>query len=220
MNRCLIIENLAVFLCALIGVLSGLGYLRSRKTLFASIYVMGMACIALRRLYQSAWLQMQGSLNETFQVGMLGVNSAFLFFFSANYGQIDSLVDDGGPAVRRYRLMALAGPLVIAGMLVQILTVPARQAFKTGCVIASVMIGAAGYFHVKHLLIPDVKNGVVRCLRAYNALALCLGLSNMLELVALTRGLQGLLIASGALIGILSLLLVPVMVRGVKAWRA
>ena len=103
----LLIENLAVMVCATVGFLTGIPYLNTRKALYASMIVQGMICVVLGRLYQCALLFTGGSLTDNFQVGSLGVMGAFSFFFSANYGQIDSLVDDGEKTFRKYRLIAL-----------------------------------------------------------------------------------------------------------------
>ena len=104
-------------------------------------------------------------------------------------------------------------------MLVPILLSPAAATFKISCVIISVMISMASYFHVKHLFIPDVDYGVVRCLRGYNALAVTLSVMCMWELIALALNSQWLLIVSGVGLCAAALTLVPVMDRGVKKWR-
>ena len=215
----LLIENLAVMVCATVGFLTGIPYLNTRKALYASMIVQGMICVVLGRLYQCALLFTGGSLTDNFQVGSLGVMGAFSFFFSANYGQIDSLVDDGGKTFRKYRLIALIGPAYVVSMLVPILLSPAAATFKISCVIISVMISMASYFHVKHLFIPDVDYGVVRCLRGYNALAVTLSVMCMWELIALALNSQWLLIVSGVGLCAAALTLVPVMDRGVKKWR-
>ena len=215
----LLIENLAVMVCATVGFLTGIPYLNTRKALYASMIVQGMICVVLGRLYQCALLFTGGSLTDNFQVGSLGVMGAFSFFFSANYGQIDSLVDDGEKTFRKYRLIALIGPAYVVSMLVPILLSPAAATFKISCVIISVMISMASYFHVKHLFIPDVDYGVVRCLRGYNALAVTLSVMCMWELIALALNSQWLLIVSGVGLCAAALTLVPVMDRGVKKWR-
>ncbi len=215
----LLIENLAVMACATVGFFTGIPYLKTRKALYASMIVQGMICVVLGRLYQCALLFTGGSLTDNFQVGSLGVMGAFSFFFSANYGQIDSLVDDGEKTFRKYRLIALIGPAYVASMLVPILLSPAAATFKISCVIISVMISMASYFHVKHLFIPDVDYGVVRCLRGYNALAVVLSVMSMWELIALALNSQWLLIVSGVGLCAAALTLVPVMDRGVKKWR-
>ena len=80
------------------------------------------------------------------------------------------------------------------------------------------IIGAACYFHITHLLIPDVDYGVVRCLRPFNALAVALSVFAMLEMTALAWDQQVLLYISGIGLCVVTLLLVPVMDRGVKKW--
>ena len=215
----LLIENLAVLVCATVGFAFGIRYLKTRKALYAGMIVQGMICVVLGRLYQCALLWTGGSLTDNFQVGSLGVMGAFAFFFSSNYGQIDSLVDDGGKAFRKYRLIALIGPLYVVSMLVPILFSPATKAFKISCVIVSMAITNSSYFHVKHLVIPDVDFGVVRCLRGYNALAVTLSVMSMWELIALALNSQWLLIVSGVGLCAAALTLVPVMDRGVKKWR-
>ena len=215
----LLIENLAVLACALVGCLSGIHYLNSRKALYASMIVLGMICIALGRLFQCVLLWTEGSLTGHFQVGSLGVMGAFSFFFSANFGQVDSLVDGGEAQYGKYRIVALLGPLGVAALLVPVLLSPAAGAFKVSCAVVSGMIGVACYFHVKHLLIPDVDYGVVRCLRGYNALALALSAMSMWELIALAWGSNPMLILSGAGLCVVTLTLVPAMDRGVKKWQ-
>ncbi|MBR4442763.1 MAG: hypothetical protein IKS52_05800, partial [Clostridia bacterium] len=209
----------AILLCATIGILSGIHYLNTRKAMYAGMIVLGMICIVLGRLYQCTLLLTGGSLTERFQVGALGILGAFSFFFSANFGQIDSLVDDGRKNFRKYRIIALIGPLCMTLMLIPILLSPASRAFKISCAFVTGFISAACYFHVKHLLIPDVDYGVVRCLRWYNALAMILSVLSMLELIALAWDLNALFILSGIGLCAASLAMVPMMDKGVKKWQ-
>lgn len=214
-----LIENLAVMVCAAIGTLSGIGYLKSRRALYAGMIVEGMICVALGRLYQCVHLWTGGSLTARYQVGALGILGAFSFFFSANFGQIDSLVDGGENEFRKYRINALIGPLYVLLMVIPILLSPASRAFKISCAFVSVFISAACYFHVKHLFIPDVDYGVVRCLRGYNALAVALSVLSMWELIALAWESEVVFILSGIGLCVVSLALVPMMDRGVKKWQ-
>ena len=72
---------------------------------------------------------------------------------------------------------------------------------------------------VKHLMIPDVDYGVVRCLRGYNALAIALSVLSMWELISLAWGSKILFILSGVGLCGVSLALVPAMDKGVKKWQ-
>ena len=214
----LIFENIAVLVCSVIGILSGIRYLNTWKTIFAGMIVHGVICIALGRLFQCALLWTGGMLTEHFQLGCLGTIGAFAFFFSANFGQIDSLVDGGEAQYRKHRIIALIGPIYVVSMLIPIMVSPATRVFKIGSGVVSCIIGAACYFHVKHLIIPDVDYGVVRCLRGYNALAVVLSVMSMWELIALAWSADTSLYISGIGLCAASLALVPVMDRGVKKW--
>ena len=215
----LLIENLAILVCAVVGFMFGIRYLNTRKGLYAPMIVQGMICIALGRLYQCVHLFTGGSLIDRFQVGALGVLGAFSFFFSSNYGQIDSLVDDGGKDFKKNRLYALIGPLYVVSLLIPILLSPTGRAFKISSAVVCCAVGAACYFHVKHLMIPDVDYGVVRCLRGYNALAIALSVLSMWELISLAWGSKILFILSGVGLCGVSLALVPAMDKGVKKWQ-
>ena len=68
-----LIEYLAVLAGSIVGILSGLHYLNSRKAHYASMIVQGMICVALGRLFQCVLLMTGGSLTERFQLGSLGV---------------------------------------------------------------------------------------------------------------------------------------------------
>lgn len=219
MAKLLLIENLAVFLCAATGFAYGaFRWLRPRQPLYASMIVLGLGCVMLGHLFQCIWLWTGAGLTDCFQIGVLGVAGAFSFFFSANFGQIDSLVDDGGKRFRAFRAAAWAGPLGIAALYAAILLSPAKAELKAGFGFAAFMIAHACYFHVKHLLIPDVDYGVVRCQRAYNALALGMGAASMVEMIGLAWEMKSLVVAAGAALCVLCAALVPAMNRGVKRW--
>ncbi len=219
--RYLLIENLAILACAAAGFLCGaFRYLRPKKPLYASMIVLGLACVVLGRMFQCILLWTGGSLTERFQIGVLGTAGAFAFFLSANYGQIDSLVDDGGKRFRKYRVVGWAGFLCILALYAAIALSPAALPLKISFAVSALIIAAACCFHVKHLIIPDVDYGVVRCQRAYNALALVMGLASMAEMAALAWGSEPLFLISGAVLCAAALTIVPAMDRGVKKWTA
>ncbi len=216
----LLLENVAVFLSALCGFLYGAHrFLRPKQPLYATMIVLGIGCAALGRLYQCVRLLTGYSLTDHFQIGVLGTLGTFSFFLSANYGQIDSLVDDGSPAFRKYRRIALCGPALIAVLYAAAAAGDIPLSVKFGFGAVSVAIAAACYFHVKHIFIPDVAYGVVRAQRHYNMLALDLGIVSVLEMNALAHSLEWLLIVSGFLLCVFLAAVVPVMDKGVRAWR-
>lgn len=212
--------DLAVLLCSAAGFLFGAQrYLKPKKPLYAAMIVLGVGCVMLGRLYQCVCLLTGTALSGSFHMGLLGTVGAFSFFFSSNFGQIDSLVDDGSRQLASYRAAAWAGPGCVAILYGVLAAGPIPVVGKIVYAAIAAVIAAACYFHVKHLLIPDVDYGVVRCLRPYNALAFCFGILSMVELIARSRSLTGLFIINTVLLCAVSAALVPMMDRGVQAWR-
>ncbi len=62
------------------------------------------------RLYQVVRLLTVGDIFDRFQLGILGVLGSLLFLFSANFGMMDSLADDGSKEYVKYRIIPLAAP--------------------------------------------------------------------------------------------------------------
>ena len=218
--KLLFAENLAVLLCAAGGLIYGGGrYLRRKQPLYASMIVLGVGCVMLGRMYQCVRLLTGYGITENFQVGILGIAGAFLFFFSSNFAQIDSLVDDGGPEFARYRFIALLGPILIAALYVAVALSPVQPVGKLVRAVVSVPIGASCYYHVKHMIVPDVDYGVVRCLRRFNGLTLIFGILCMLEMLALAWSLELPLLVVSVLLCAVCGAMIPVMDRGVQTWR-
>ena len=84
-----------VFACSIIGFIYGLRHLvRGRKAIFPKMVTGAIGCIALGRLYQLVRLATGGKIEGEFQLGILGVIGGLMFFFSANFGLMDSIADD------------------------------------------------------------------------------------------------------------------------------
>ena len=210
--------DIALMICALSGVVLGFDCLRPRKPLYSMMIVMGLGCFAIGKVY-TLTRQLTGlETSGIFHVGILGTVGAFAFFFSSNFGQIDSLVDDGSRGNMIYRIIPLTAVAAMTGIYAFILLSPAAAAEKITDGLALSAAAAAGYYHLKHLLIPDVDNGIVKCLRGYNALALIFGFGAALELTASAYSLERLGYAACAAESIVLVLIVPIMKRGVRNW--
>lgn len=196
-----------------------LKYLKPKKPLYASMIVLGIGCVMIGRAY--IFLRMLTGLETMgiFHVGLLGTLGAFAFFFSANYGQVDSLVDGGEPRFMKYRIIAFSGIAVICALYIFVLISPASLTEKVTDGVIAAMIAAASYYHVKHIVIPDVDYGVVNCIRGYNVLAFIYGILCMLEMIAAADRMNTMLIIVCAAECLVSLLIVPVMDRGVQKWN-
>ena len=83
---------------------------------YLRMIVFGIRCAMLGRLYGTLMLLVKGEYYPGFNVGMLGIIGSFLFFFSANFGQLDSVVDDGSSKFIKARIIALAAPFSVAAL--------------------------------------------------------------------------------------------------------
>ena len=211
---------LAMALCAAAGFAYGLfRFFRAKSALYIRMIVYGIGCAMLGRLFETLQLFTTGSIQEGFHVGILGVVGSFLFFFSSNYGQMDSLVDDGSAQYRKYRLTALAAPAAVLGLFAVYAAFAGLTQTTVVFGVESLIIAAATYYHLKHLIIPDVSYGVIRSIRKYNLLALiyaflCMG-EMLLDVFAVPAVCSIILFV---LLCIALLIFIPVLEGGIKTW--
>ena len=180
-----IMINSVVCACALAGLLIGLlSFFNKRQPLYSQLVTLAVGCAFLGRLYNIVVLICDGAIPRSFNTGVLATVGFFMFIFSANYGEIDSLCEKKLPGNRKYSFIALAAPVLLETEAVLIV------AFSGGSLVlrltyAGVLtfIMLAAYFNLKHLLIKDVKGGFVGSIRGYNLIALLLELLYAAEIV-------------------------------------
>lgn len=211
--------NLAVLICTAIGFVYGIfRFFKKGKALYLQIIVCALGCMMLGRLFQVVMLLTEGGIPNGFHVGILGTIGGFWFFFSANYGQMDRLLDDGAKDKRKYRLLALLAPAVIAAGYIPIVLSDSTVEYKGVCVVVVLFLMLASYFNLKHIIMPDVELGIIGCIRNYNVLALALALLTMAEMILWIDGNPIALWFVYTLLCLVSLAIVPVLERGVKKW--
>ena len=215
-----LIANLITCAGALGGFVYGaFRFFRPKAAIYPQIVTMASGVIVFGRLYQIIRIVTINDVLEHFHLGILATIGSLLFLFAANFGAMDSLVDDGSAALKKFRLIPLAAPAAIVAVYL-VLFYFAHQPTLTRVIagIISVIVGAASYFNLKHLIIPDVDYGVIRCLRQYNLLALIYECLCIADIAAQSRELE----AATLLIGILTGVILPLMIvsvdRGVKKW--
>lgn len=212
--------SLAMTLCACVGFNYGLArFFRERKALYTRMIVFGIGSAMLGRLFETLSLFAFGEIPSGFHIGVLGIVSSFLFFYTANFGQMDSLVDDGSAKFRKYRMIGMIAPVVI--LILYILYLKNTE-FGAGAIvraIEAIVIALAAYYHLKHLVIEDVDYGIIRSIRGYNLVALIYAVLCMLEMI-LTASPYSIIwtVIVDLLICVILLIFIPVLEKGVKKW--
>lgn len=212
--------SLALTVSAGIGFGYGLyRFFRDKSALYVQMIVFGVGCAMLGRLFTTLLYLVNGELNDGFNVGMLGIIGSFLFFFSANYGQMDSIVDDGSTKFRKTRIIALAAPVTVAAIWCVIAATSGINASSIWVGIEMLFVALASYFHLKHLIIEDVSFGLIRAIRSYNLLSLAYALLCISEVLVDVLNLPA---AFSVIVCVLEcavlLAFIPVLERGVKKW--
>ena len=212
--------SLALTVAAGVGFGYGLfRFFRDESALYVRMIIFGVGCAMLGRLFETLLILVDGSLRSGFHVGMLGIIGSFLFFFSANFGQMDSIVDDGSKKFLKTRLISFVAPLVIIA--VWVLIAVSRGVNKTTIPLGveTLFIALASYYHFKHLIIQDISFGLIKAIRSYNLLSLIYAVLCMAEMFVKSFNLPDFcIITVNSLQFVLLLAFVPVLERGVKKW--
>ena len=212
--------SLALTVCAGIGFGYGLfRFFRDESALYVRMIIFSIGSAMLGRLFETLQYLVNGQIETGFQVGMLGTVGCFMFLFSANYGQMDSIVDDHSKQFRKTRIISLAAPLVTIAFW---LVIVAAKGFNSTTIILGIetlFIAQAAYFHLKHLIIKDIEYGLIKSIRGYNLIALIYALLCMLEMLVKSFALPDFCIIIVYILQCLVMLaFVPILERGVKKW--
>ncbi|MBO7519627.1 MAG: hypothetical protein J6T73_02515 [Clostridia bacterium] len=218
--RLILIANIIICICAFIGFIYGMiKFFKPKKAVYAQMITLAVGCVAFGRLYQVVRLVTGGDMFNGFQLGVFGVIGSLLFLFSANFGTMDSLADDRSKKFIKYRIIAFAAPVV--ALILYILFIfftDLPRSVKVASALVTVFVMQASYFHLKHLMFPDVDFGVIKCLKPYNLLALIYTFLCLAEMIVIGLGNEiGILIA-GVLIGAVQIGVVISVEKGMKKW--
>lgn len=214
-----LIMNAIIFICALIGSVYGIRcFMREKKALYLQMITCGVLSMMVARLFQVVYLIIHGSLNHGFHIGMLGTIGSFLFFFSANYGQMDGLVDDHTARFRKTRIMSLLAPVIILISYVYFYTFTDDMELRICVGVVAFFMMLSTYYNFKHIIIYDVDLGIIASLKWYNILALVYAILTMVEYIAYYTFVWPVYIAACLGISIVAILILPVLKGGVSKW--
>jgi len=140
-------------------------YLGKRVALFSVLVVAAFGCFMMGHLYEFLSQAASSLSQQAFNVGMLARIGGFSFLFSASYAQMDGLVDDGTVGMKKYRLWALTAPVVMAALYVPVVLSAPGILEKLVYGLVFLFAALAGYYNLKHLIIPDVCSGIIDSIR-------------------------------------------------------
>ncbi|HAK58068.1 MAG TPA: hypothetical protein DCP06_03720 [Lachnospiraceae bacterium] len=213
------ITDLTILLCSQIGFLYGVfTILIKQRPLYLKMVVLAMACMMVSRIYVILQYLTKGDVPDGFNLGMLGLLGCFLFLFSANYGMIDGLADDGSAEFMKYRLISFIAPAVL---LAGYCSLYFFRSADTGMIMYTIVvffIALSARYHFKHIIFPDIEFGVVRLIRGYNAVALLLCLFTTLFIISVVTENSIMYLVTGILVSLCCLIIIPLLKKEATKW--
>lgn len=168
-----VIAEISAQVIEIIACVYGVRYFLKNKTaLYFKLIVAGVGCFALGKLFVIVFLLVNQGFSDTFHLGYLGGIGCFSFLLSANFGQIDSIIDEGGKENRKYRLLALIAPVIVGAAYVIIILLDVNTGIKVAGCFTAVPCIFCSYFDLKHIIFPDMETGFVKAIRPCNISAL------------------------------------------------
>ena len=214
-----LLANIITCIGAFAGFIYGADrFFHPRKAVYAQMITLASGCMAFGRLYQIIRLLTVGDIFSRFHLGLLGVIGSLMFFFSANYGVMDTITDDGAAENQRFRVIPAAAPILAAIVyLVFFLLANQPPVVKTASFFVSFLVACASYFNLKHYIFPD-EYGIISSLRPYNLLALCFEFLCVAEMVSQSRNNAAVTLVIGILMGVALPAIVISVDRGIRKW--
>ena len=217
----ILIANIITCVCAFAGFKYGyVQFFKPKKAVYPQMITLAVGCMAFGKLYQVVRVLTGGEIFGQFQLGVLGYIGSLMFLFSANFGAMDRIADDKSKAFRKYRIIALAAPCAVAVLYALfIFSTELPIMAQVVSAVTTVLAMHASYYHLKHLIFPDVDYGVIKCLRPYNASALVYTFLCLAEMIVIGTGSETAILIVDILMGI-SLIDITVLAgRGIKKWE-
>lgn len=211
---------LFTFLLTLIGFIYGcIKFLKKGTAMYLWMITLGVGCAMLTSLLNFLQILTQGVLPLRFNVGMFGSIGTFLCFFTANFGQMDSLVDDGSKKFIKYRIIAVLAPILLLVLYMPTLVYDIEIGLRIVQTVILIVTMLASYFHLKHFIFPDVDFGIIKCIRGYNFLALLYSVCSILSIVGRTLSVDILWMTAEIIGSIILLCILPILGHEVKKWK-
>ena len=204
-----------VLFCLINFIIASAVMLTGKKPLFLLCVYMGIMCYFLHQFWTTCNYIWIGEDNGTYVISALSSVSFYLFLFTASYGALDSLVDDGTKSFRKYRTKARIVAVIFTVLWLLSLDV---QYFYSTIIVGSALT-ILTYIVIKHIVIPDVENGFVITLRKYYVVILFIIIVRLAEIFLADLDVTGIAISILRFVETALIIWVfPLAYRGANKW--
>lgn len=198
-------------------------FFKKGKAFYLQIVTMTMGCYAMGSFYHLCQSITTDEVVDGFTAAYLGRIGFFLFLFTANFGQIDGLLDDKTQAFKKFRYIALLAPVVAA--LLYLPCALTEMPISTKISLSFVWIAAicSSYYNFKHAIISDLGYGFAKAIRPFNICALILTFTELiLQVLWANYDIEYgfvLIAVMSIIFSVMSAVTMIVLKRGVEAWK-
>ena len=198
-------------------------FFKKGKAFYLQIVTMAMGCYAMGSFYHLCQSLTTDEVVDGFTAAYLGRIGFFLFLFTANFGQMDGLLDDRTPMMRKYRYLALIAPVAVGLLYVPCAMTEMPLSTKLSLLILWIVATLSAYYNFKHAIICDLGYGFVKAIRPYNVCALILTFTEvMLQVLWANYDILFGFVAIAAvslLFSVMCAVTIVALKRGVEAWK-
>ena len=220
---CFFVADIVPFLANLGTFIYGVkNFFKKGKAYYLQIVTMAFGCYAMGSFYYLCQSITAEEVPEGFTAAYLGRIGFFLFIFTANFGQMDGLLDDRTPAFKRFRYIALIAPIAAALLYVPCVLSDMIISTKISLFFMWIPAMCSSYYNFKHAVISDLGYGFAKAIRPYNICALILTFTELiLHILWANSSACGFVIIAfvSAIFSVMCAVTMVALKRGVEAWK-
>lgn len=181
---CVWLAEITTFLASFSAFVYGIrNFFKKGKAVYLQLVTLGMGCYAMGCIYHLFQMITYDEVVEGFTASYLGKMGFFLFLFTANFGQIDGLLDDGTPQIKKSRILGFLAPLVAGILYIPCAVVEMPLSTKVTYALVWICAFLSLYYNFKHAIIKDLGFGFAKAIRPYNISATILTFTELILLV-------------------------------------
>ena len=220
---CFFVADIVPFLASLGTFIYGVkNFFKKGKAYYLQIVTMAFGCYAMGSFYYLCQSITAEEVPEGFTAAYLGRIGFFLFIFTANFGQMDGLLDDRTQAFKRFRYIALIAPIAAALLYVPCVLSDMIISTKISLFFMWIPAMCSSYYNFKHAVISDLGYGFAKAIRPYNICALILTFTELvLHILWANSSACGFVIIAfvSAIFSVMCAVTMVALKRGVEAWK-
>lgn len=200
-----------------------LNFFKKKCPLYFKLILLGCGCFLLQEVYYLSYYLCVGEWANGFSFASFGSGGCYAFLLSANYGQFDGIVDDRSGSSKNARTVAFLAPIA----LFIIFIIPSVKYVKSALgltyplliLLSKFPAFFACYFHLKHLILEDALDFLIKPLRGYNFFALLLIFSDFMLYLFSIYNIDFMVRVMEWLIPIALFLMMIYSNKGYKEWK-